>query len=142
MPDTKPTVPVGVTTKSILGVVATSFAAAIANALAGGPVADTITAASAGTVALTVMAVGRYAQAITLHGLPLGIAKIVDSVLDRRLQGMVVHPTAPVVPAVPPAPPTPQPGQPTPPAPPHVDAPKSAVQDAADAAKAKLHPKR
>jgi hypothetical protein len=79
-------VPVGLATKSALATVATAFASAVVNALAGGPVPETITAASVGVVTLVTMLVGRYGQAIALHGTPLGIAKIVDRLLDEKLK--------------------------------------------------------
>jgi hypothetical protein len=89
MPATAPPtakVSVGVATKSLLTTALTGFGSAIVNALAGGPTADTITAAAVGAAALITMAVGRYGQAIALHGTPLGIAKIVDRLLDEKLK--------------------------------------------------------
>jgi hypothetical protein len=83
-PHTK--VPVGLATKSALVTVATAFASAVVNALAGGPTSDTITAATVGAATLLTMLVGRYGQAIALHGAPLRIAQIVDRLLDERLK--------------------------------------------------------
>jgi hypothetical protein len=37
------------------------------------------------------MAVGRYGQAIALHGTPLRIAQIVDRLLDERLKQQRPH---------------------------------------------------
>lgn len=89
MPATAPPaakVPVGVATKSLLATALTGFASAIVNALAGGPVTETVTAATIGAATLITMAVGRYGQAIALHGLPGNIAKIVDRLLDEKLK--------------------------------------------------------
>lgn len=83
-PHTK--VPVGIATKSALATAATAFASAVVNALAGGPTTDTVTAAAVGIVTLITMLVGRYGQAIALHGTPLRIAQIVDRLLDERLK--------------------------------------------------------
>jgi hypothetical protein len=77
---------VGVATGSLLVTALTGFASAFINAAAGGPATDTITAASVGAATLITMAVGRYGQAIKLHGTPLGIAKIIDRLLDEKLK--------------------------------------------------------
>jgi hypothetical protein len=79
-------VPVGLATKSLLATALTGFASAIINAAAGGPNTETITAASVGAATLITMAVGRYGQAIKLHGTPLGIAKLIDRLLDEKLK--------------------------------------------------------
>lgn len=132
---TSTTPPVGIATKSILVTAGLAFAAAVANALAGGPVQDTITAASTGTLTLITMAVGRYGQAIALHGLPGTVIKVVDQILERKLKDMIAHP--PTLPA-PTSTTSPGAGQTTPSVPPIPPPAKSAVQEAADQAKDKL----
>lgn len=89
MPATVPPpakVPVGLATKSALSTAGLAFASAVINTLAGGPSTETVTAAVIGASTLITMLVGRYAQAVKLHGTPLSIAKLIDRLLDEKLK--------------------------------------------------------
>lgn len=124
MPNATSGVPVGLSTKTSLVAAGGAFLGAIVNAIAKGPVEQTIAGVAGGFSILSVMVGGRMYQAGQSAKLPHGV-EIVAQILDKIIEQKVTS-SLPKQAAVPAAATT------------VASPPKSAVDAAAEAARNKL----